>query len=417
MMDMQLLTVIILGAVLLVLIVLCILLLKNSGDRQTETIRKAVRREERIQANNIYQAMSAQRTELNETVNTSLGSFGTLISGSQETFREQMEQRMSALERSNTEKLTEIRTATEQRLTSLQKDNNERLEKMETLVDEKLQASLENRITQSFRLVSAELEKVYKGLGEMQTVASGVNDLKKVLSNVKTRGILGEVQLGAILNEILAPEQILTNVCTKKDSRDPVEYAVRLPGKEEQILLPIDAKFPGETYASLVAAYDSGSAEKVNEAAAKLIAVLKKEAKDISDKYIDPPRTTDFAVMFLPFEGLYAEAVNRGMVEALQREYKVNLAGPSTMAAFLNSLQMGFKTLAIQERTAEVWHMLASFRTEFDKFREVLEQSQKHLKQASGDLEQLIGVRTRSIQKELNAVELYSATEGDKDGE
>lgn len=416
-MDMQLLTVILLGAVLLMLIVLCALLLKNSGHKQTEAIKKAVRKEERIQANTIYQAMSAQRTELNETVNSALGSFGTLITGSQETFREQMEQRMSTLERSNAEKLTEIRTATEQRLTAMQKDNNERLEKMETLVDEKLQSTLENRITQSFRLVSEELEKVYKGLGEMQNVASGVNDLKKVLANVKTRGIFGEVQLGAILEEILAPEQILKNVCTKKGSRDPVEFAIKLPGKEEPVLLPIDAKFPGETYAALAAAYDSGSPEKVNEAAGKLIAVLKKEAKDISDKYIDPPHTTDFAVLFLPFEGLYAEAVNRGMVETLQREYKVNLAGPSTMAAFLNSLQMGFKTLAIQERTAEVWHMLASFRTEFDKFREVLEQSQKHLKQASGDLEQLIGVRTRSIQKKLNAVELYAASEGETDGE
>lgn len=416
-MDMQLLTVILLGAVLLILIVLCVLLMKNGGDKQTETIRRTVRKEERLQARNISEAMSAQRTELNETVNTALGSFGSLISGSQETFREQMEQRMSALERSNTEKLTEIRTATEQRLTAMQKDNNERLEKMEALVDEKLQTTLENRITQSFRLVSEELEKVYKGLGEMQNVASGVNDLKKVLSNVKTRGILGEVQLGAILEEILAPEQIEKNVCTKKDSRDPVEFAIRLPGRDETVLLPIDAKFPGETYAALMSAYDSGSAEKVAEAAGRLVTVLKKEAKDISDKYIDPPHTTDFAVMFLPFEGLYAEAVNRGMVETLQREYKVNLAGPSTMAAFLNSLQMGFKTLAIQERTAEVWHMLASFRTEFDKFREVLEQSQKHLKQASGDLEQLIGVRTRSIQKKLNAVELYAHTEEGEDGE
>ena len=416
-MDMQLLTVILLGAVLLVLIVLCVLLLRNSGDKQTETIRRAVRKEERLQANNINRAMSMQRTELNETVNTALGSFGSLISGSQDAFREQMEQRMSTLEKSNTEKLTEIRTVTEQRLSAIQKENSERLEKMEALVDEKLQTTLENRITQSFRLVSEELEKVYKGLGEMQTVASGVNDLKKVLSNVKTRGILGEVQLGSILQEILAPEQIETNVCTKKGSRDPVEFAIRLPGKSEPILLPIDAKFPGETYAALLAAYDSGNAEKVNEAAGKLVTVLKKEAKDISDKYIDPPHTTDFAVMFLPFEGLYAEAVNRGMVEALQRDFKVNLAGPSTMAAFLNSLQMGFKTLAIQERTAEVWHMLASFRTEFDKFRDVLEQSQKHLMQASGDLEQLIGARTRSIQKRLDAVEQYTLTEGEKNGE
>lgn len=416
-MDFQLLTVILLGAVLLMLIVLCVLLLKNSGSRQTDLIRKAVRKEERLQANTIYQAMSAQRTELNETVNSALGSFGSLITGSQEAFREQMEQRMRTLEGSNAEKLTEIRTATEQRLSALQKDNNERLEKMEALVDEKLQNTLENRITQSFKMVSEELERVYKGLGEMQNVASGVNDLKKVLSNVKTRGILGEVQLGAILEEILAPEQIERNICTKKGSRDPVEFAIRLPGKGEPVLLPIDAKFPGETYAALVNAYESGDPAKVNECTQKLVAVLKKEAKDIADKYIDPPHTTDFAVLFLPFEGLYAEAVNRGMVEVLQREYKVNLAGPSTMAAFLNSLQLGFKTLAIQERTAEVWRLLASFRTEFEKFSEVLDQSQKHLKQASGDLEQLIGTRTRSIRKKLDAVELYTIAEGEDHGE
>ena len=397
---------------LTVLIVLCILLLRRSGRKQTDEIRRAVKKEERQQSERIDRSMAEQRRELTETVSSALSSFGSAVASSQSAFRESMEQRIGLLEKSSTEQLSAIRAATEQRLSAMQNDNNTRLEKMEALVDEKLQTTLESRITQSFRLVSEELEKVYRGLGEMQTVASGVNDLKKVLSNVKTRGILGEVQLGAVLEEILAPEQYRTNVATKKGSRDMVEFAIKLPGNgADPVFLPIDSKFPGDAYSALLAAYDSGDTEKINAAAARLMAQMKKEARDIADKYLDPPFTTDFGVMFLPFEGLYAEAVNRGMVETLQREYKINVAGPSTMAAFLNSLQMGFKTLAVQKRTGEITQLLSAFRTEFDKFQEVLEASQRHLRQASGDLEQLIGARTRSIQTKLNAVEQY------KDGE
>ena len=397
---------------LTVLIVLCILLLRRSGRKQTDEIRRAVKKEERQQSERIDRSMAEQRRELTETVSSALSSFGSAVASSQSDFRESMEQRIGLLEKSSTEQLSAIRAATEQRLSAMQNDNNTRLEKMEALVDEKLQTTLESRITQSFRLVSEELEKVYRGLGEMQTVASGVNDLKKVLSNVKTRGILGEVQLGAVLEEILAPEQYRTNVATKKGSRDMVEFAIKLPGNgADPVFLPIDSKFPGDAYSALLAAYDSGDTEKINAAAARLMAQMKKEARDIADKYLDPPFTTDFGVMFLPFEGLYAEAVNRGMVETLQREYKINVAGPSTMAAFLNSLQMGFKTLAVQKRTGEITQLLSAFRTEFDKFQEVLEASQRHLRQASGDLEQLIGARTRSIQTRLNAVEQY------KDGE
>lgn len=296
----------------------------------------------------------------------------------------------------------------ENRITAMQQDNNRRLTEMQQVVDEKLQKTLENRITKSFELVQKQLEEVYKGLGEMQTVAAGVTDLKKVLSNVKTRGILGEIQLGSILEEILSPEQYARNVNTRKGSRDVVEYAIKLPGTGEgPVYLPIDAKFPGDTYAALVDAYDTGSAEAVSAAASALTARLRQEAKDISTKYIDPPCTTDFAILFLPFEGLYAEAVNRGMVEELQRKYKVNLAGPSTMAALLNSLQMGFKTLAIQKRSGEVWSILRAVKTEFDKFGEVLEASQKHLQQVSGDLDQLIGTRTRQIRSKLKGVEKY----------
>lgn len=365
----------------------------------------------------LQKALLEQRQELTASVNGSMTSFGKLISDNQRLSSEQqdralqslqksMELRLAAFEKANSENLSAIRETMERRILSLQNDNNERLEKMQQVVDEKLQKTLENRITQSFQVVSKQLEAVYKGLGEMQTVAAGVTDLKKVLSNVKTRGILGEIQLGAILEEILSPEQYERNVHTKPGSKDVVEYAIRLPGSGEgTVYLPVDAKFPGDTYAALMDAYDSGSPEAVTAAAAALTARLKEEAKDVSGKYISPPNTTDFAILFLPFEGLYAEAVNRGMVEELQRKYKVNLAGPSTMAALLNSLQMGFKTLAIQKRSSEVWEILRSVRTEFDSFAGVLSDSQKHLQQVSGDLDKLIGVRTRQIQSKLKGVE------------
>ena len=233
-----------------------------------------------------------------------------------------------------------------------------------------------------------------------------MTDLKKVLSNVKTRGILGEVQLGAILQEILSPEQYETNIATKKGSRDVVEYAIRLPGDgDTPVYLPIDSKFPGDAYATLQDAYESGNAEEVRLAAATLMARIKSEAKDIQTKYVDPPNTTEFAILFLPFEGLYAEAVNRGLVEELQRSYRVNLAGPSTMAALLNSLQMGFRTLAIQKRSGEVWQVLGAVKTEFEKFGDVLEKSQVRVKQLGDELEQLVGTRTRAINRKLRDVE------------
>lgn len=239
----------------------------------------------------------------------------------------------------------------------------------------------------------------------MQTLAVGVGDLKKVLSNVKTRGILGEIQLGAILEEILSPEQYDTNVVTKKGSTNYVEFAVKLPADDERfIYLPIDSKFPGETYANLVDAYETGDSAMILQCGNALEKVIKQEAKDIRDKYIDTPNTTDFAIMFLPFEGLYAEVVKRGMVEVLQRDYKVNIAGPTTMAALLNSLQMGFKTLAIQKRSSEVWDVLGAVKTEFEKFQDVLESTQTRIEQAQKDLDKLVGVRTRQIQRKLKDV-------------
>lgn len=354
----------------------------------------------------LEKSSAQQLMDLRTTMEQRLATFETSSTQQLSDIRTAMEQRLATFEKSSVQQLSDIRTTMEQRITAMQQDNNRRLTEMQQVVDEKLQKTLESRLTQSFEAVQKQLEAVYKGLGEMQAVAAGVTDLKKVLSNVKTRGILGEIQLGAILEEILSPEQYDRNVATKKGSRDVVEYAIKLPGSgEAPVYLPVDAKFPGDTYAALADAYDSGNADTVNAAANALTARLKQEAKDIATKYIDPPHTTDFAILFLPFEGLYAEAVNRGMVEELQRKYKVNLAGPSTMAALLNSLQMGFKTLAIQKRSSEVWNILRGVKTEFDAFAKVLDDSQRHLRQANEDLDKLIGVRTRKIQSKLSGVE------------
>lgn len=354
----------------------------------------------------LEKSSAQQLLDLRTTMEQRLATFETSSAQQLSDIRTAMEQRLATFEKTSVQQLSDIRTTMEQRIAAMQQDNNRRLTEMQQVVDEKLQKTLESRLTQSFEAVQKQLEAVYKGLGEMQAVAAGVTDLKKVLSNVKTRGILGEIQLGAILEEILSPEQYDRNVATKKGSRDVVEYAIKLPGSgDAPVYLPVDAKFPGDTYAALADAYDSGNADAVNAAANALTARLKQEAKDIASKYIDPPYTTDFAILFLPFEGLYAEAVNRGMVEELQRKYKVNLAGPSTMAALLNSLQMGFKTLAIQKRSSEVWNILRGVKTEFDAFAKVLDDSQRHLRQANEDLDKLIGVRTRKIQSKLSGVE------------
>lgn len=316
-----------------------------------------------------------------------------------------LEERVEGLTLQNERKLEAMRLTVENKITALQEDNSKRLDAMRETVDEKLQETLDKRISQSFQLVNERLEQVYKGLGEMQTLASGVGDLKKVLSNVKTRGILGEIQLKAILEEILAPEQYEENVATKKGSRDVVEFAVKLPADDNRIVyLPIDSKFPGDKYAQLVDAYEEADPLKIAQAQKELDTVIKKSAKDIRDKYIDVPNTTEFAIMFLPFEGLYAEVVRRGFVEILQRDYKINIAGPTTMAALLNSLQMGFKTLAIQKRSSEVWDVLGAVKSEFMKFGGVLENAQNKLNLAQKELDNLVGVRTRQIQKKLDKV-------------
>lgn len=324
----------------------------------------------------------------------------------------QQEERIKTFSVENEQKLENIRSTVEKSLASMQSDNNKKLDEMRNVVDEKLQKSLEDKMNKSFALVSERLEQVYKGLGEMQTLANGVGDLKKVLSNVKTRGILGEVQLSAILQEILSPEQYDENAEVVPNTGKRVEFAIKLPGNDDTtVYLPIDSKFPGDRYQALLDAYDTGDKEAVNVAVKALLSVIEDEAKDISTKYIAPPHTTNFAVMFLPFEGLYAEVVNRGMIETLQAKYKVNVAGPSTMAALLNSLQMGFKTLAIQKRSMEVWDTLAAVKTEFGKFADALDKTKKHLEMASDDLEKLVTTRTRAMKRKLSSVEAMTDSE------
>jgi DNA recombination protein RmuC len=284
-----------------------------------------------------------------------------------------------------------------------------RLERMRETVDEKLHKTLEERLGKSFEMVTKQLLVVQKGLGEMQTIASGVGDLKKVLTNVKTRGVLGEIQLGNILEEIMAPDQYESNVKTKKGSDALVEYAVKLPGKnlgERSVYLPIDAKFPQEDYVRLQSAYEVGDTVAVEASLKALLQAVKKFAKDIASKYIDPPNTTDFGIMFLPVEGLFAEVVRQpDMIAFLQREYKIVITGPTTLAAMLNSLQMGFKTLAIQKRSSEVWNVLAAVKKEFSTFGGVLEKAQKKINEANNEIENLVGTRTRMMQSKLKNVE------------
>lgn len=309
-------------------------------------------------------------------------------------------------------KLEAMRDTINKSLTSMQQDNNRKLDEMKQVVDEKLQDTLNKRINESFKIVNERLEQVYKGLGEMQTLAQGVGDLKKVLTNVKSRGILGEIQLGAILKEILSKEQYDENVATVKGSKNVVEFAIKLPTDNgDYIYLPIDSKFPGDSYRNLQEAYENGNKEMIDAAAKQLIATMKAEAKDIRDKYISSPDTTEFGIMFLPFEGLYAEAVNRGLVEELQRNYHVNIAGPSTMAALLNSLQMGFKAFAIQKRSGEVWKVLGAVKTEIDKFADVITAAQRKINDANSELDKLITTRTRMIQSKLKSVEAVTYTD------
>lgn len=330
--------------------------------------------------------------------------------------RESMQQALREFQTSFTSNVKDFNDLQKQKFSDLEKKQDAliqstelKLEKMRETVDEKLQKTLEARLGQSFELVSKQLESVQKGLGEMQTLAQDVGGLKRVLSNVKTRGVMGEIQLGNILEQILAPEQYETNVKTKRSSGDHVEFAIKLPGRnddDQPVYLPIDAKFPQEAYHLLQIAYDEVNAVKADEATRTLVTSIKKFAKDIRDKYLDPPYTTDFAIMFLPIEGLYAEVVrNTDLVEQLQREFKIIITGPTTLAAILNSLQMGFKTLAIQKRSSEVWEILGAVKTEFSKFGGILDRAQKKINEASNDIDLLVSTRTRAIERKLKKVQ------------
>lgn len=315
----------------------------------------------------------------------------------------------------NEAKMNEVRRSVEQRLENIQKDNSEKLEKMRETVDEKLHATLEKRLGESFKRVDERLELVHRGLGEMQTLAAGVGDLKKVLQNVKTRGTWGEVQLGTLLDDILTPDQYVKNIVTKKGSNDRVEFAIRIPAKDEKlktIFLPIDAKFPLEDYQGLIDASEKGDVEAIDRFSKALEIRIKSEAKDIMTKYLDPPYTTDFGILFLPNEGLYAEVLRRpGLSDVLRREYRVIITGPTTIAAILNSLQMGFRTLAITKRSSEVWEVLGSIKKEFITFGDLLDKTHKKLQEASNTIE-TASRKSRTIEKRLGKVqELPEATE------
>ncbi len=309
----------------------------------------------------------------------------------------------------NQEKLEQMRNAVEKQLRVLQEENSKKLEQMRATVDEKLQTTLEKRLGESFKQVSERLEQVYKGLGEMRSLASGVGDLKKVLTNVKTRGTWGEIRLGNILEQILTPEQYEMNVPTKKNSNDRVEFAIKLPGqnvdKETIVWMPIDSKFPQEDYQRLIDAQEAADKEQAEKSIKSLETRIKSEAKKIKEKYIDPPYTTDFGIMFLPIEGLYAEVLRRpGLCDTLQREYRVVVAGPTTLAALLNSLQMGFRTLAIEKRSSEVWELLGVVKTQFGQFGEALSKTKKKLQEASNSIDSA-EVRTRAIERKLRDVQ------------
>ncbi|MBN1497440.1 MAG: DNA recombination protein RmuC [Spirochaetes bacterium] len=319
------------------------------------------------------------------------------------------------LTNTNEQKMENMRRTIEERIRHLQEDNAKKLDQMRVTVDEKLQSTLEKRLGESFRIVSERLEMVYRGLGEMKTLATSVGDLKNVLTNVKTRGVWGEIQLGILLEQVLAPEQYEQNVATKKRSADRVEFAIRLPGRssdrDDVVWLPIDAKFPQEDYQRLVEAQDRADPAMAEDAARRLEAVIRSEGKTIREKYIDPPGTTDFAIMYLPTEGLYAEVIRRaGLCDVLQREYRIVVAGPTTLAALLNSLQMGFRTLAIEQRSSEVWKLLGAVKTEFGRFGDLLDKTHKKLQEASNTIESA-SKKSRTIEKKLKKVQELPASD------
>ena len=330
-------------------------------------------------------------------------------------FNESLLNRMDESASRSIQKLDRIDETVDLHLKTLQEDNSRRLEQIRATVDDRLQDTLERRLGESFKLVSDRLEMVHRGLGEMQTLASGVGDLKKVLTNIKTRGTLGEIRLQGLLEQILSPDQYQSNVATKRDSATRVEFAIRLPGRDaaenQPVWLPIDAKFPQEDYLRFLEAQESGNADRVDDASRQLERIIREMARNIRDKYLDPPYTTDFSIMFLPTEGLYAEVLRRtGLFELLQREFKVVVAGPTTLAALLNSLQMGFRTLAIEKRSSEVWTLLGTVKTEFSTFGAILDRTQKKLQEVTSTIEKA-STRTRAIERKLKDIQTIPVDE------
>ena len=354
---------------------------------------------------------------ISETLQASVQSMSTALAAGQGTQQQTMEQRLQGLEASNARKLEEMRRTLAEGMTALQAQNAQKLDEIRHTVDEQLQDALQKRVTESFKAVNDQLEQVYKGLGEMQNLAADVGGLKQVLSGVKTRGILGEIQLGAILEEILAPEQYDTNVATIPGSTQRVEYAIRMPGADGgTVWLPIDSKFPGDAYEHLLDAQESGDAEAVATARKTLDAMVKREAKDICEKYLSVPATTNFGIMFVPFEGLYAEVVSRpGLIETLGRDYHVNVAGPSTMAAILNSLQMSYQTFKLQKRTDDVLRVLSAVKAELPRYQAALRRAQQQIETAGKTVEGIITTRTNVMERKLKDIDaLEDAREADE---
>lgn len=377
----------------LLVVVLCQLAAVRWRQSADTGVKELETRLDRLQSE-LTAELRAGRQESSQTVRESVQGLSQMLLTEQRDGRREISENLENIRRSMTGQLDGIR-----------QENTHQLEQMRQTVDEKLQKTLNDRISQSFQLVNQRLEQVYQSLGEMKTLANDVGSLQRVLSNVKTRGVMGEMQLGAILEQILSPEQYEANVKTRPGSTNFVEYAVKLPGDGSgTVWLPIDAKFPADAYNQLLEASESGDPERVRAAGSVLEQRVRSFAKDIRDKYLAPPYTTDFGIMFLPTEGLYAEVVRRGLVDVLQRDYRVNIAGPTTMAALLNSLQMGFRTLAIQKRSGEVWKVLGAVKTEFEKFGGVIQAAQQRLEQANTELDKLVGVRTRQIQRKLDKV-------------
>ncbi len=376
-------------------------------ERQERALRDeiATTREEMLNSARLgREEMTRTLAAMGDSLSRRIAEIGVMQKNQLEVFAAQLKN-MTA---SNEARMDKLRDVVDQRLLQIQDDTAKKLELMRATVDEKLHDTLERRLGESFKLVSERLELVQKGLGEMQSLASGVGDLKKVLTNVKTRGILGEIQLGSLLEQILAPGQYDSNVEIRPGSGQRVEFALKLPGRAEvdgEVWLPIDAKFPLEDYMRLVEAQEQGDALLANDAGKLLERAVRESARNIRDKYLDPPRTTDFGVMFLPTEGLYAEILRRpGLFDLLQRDYKVIVTGPTTLAALLNSLQMGFRTLAIEKRSSEVWNMLGAVRTEFAKFGQVLDKTRKKLQEAGNQIEQA-ATRSRVIERKLRDVQ------------